>query len=253
MKQFLLCFQSEFIKSKRTFALTGIIAMPLTIGLIAFLIFYLRSDFFAKSGTNPWLLLGGNVFGVLTGLLLPFFIIVVSFANNSIETKADAWKNLFALPIPKSTIYTAKFVFNLLQIAVSLLLLCLLIFADGYLLSVFKPELKFQAYNSNVLIISFFFKVFFSIIGIYAVQSVINMLWNDFIKSVGIGFLLAITGLMLSSWSKGYVFAYSIPSKVAQQFYKDDNSFFNKELLLSMGWGALFFVIGFWLVRRTVA
>lgn len=133
MKQFFLCFQSEFIKSKRTFALTGIIAMPLTIGLIAFLIFYFRSEFFAKSGVNPWLLLGSNVFGVLTGLLLPFFIIVVSFANNNIETRADAWKNLFVLPIPKSTIYTAKFVFNLLQIAVSLLLLCLLIFMDGYL------------------------------------------------------------------------------------------------------------------------
>lgn len=250
MKQFFLCLQSEFIKSKRTFALTGIILMPLTIGIVSFLIFYLKSDYFAATETNMWLLFGGNVFGILTGLLLPFFIIVVSFANSNLETRADAWKNLFTLPVPKSTVYTAKFIFNLLQIAVSLILLCLIIFADGYLLSIVKPELRFQDYNESALIISFFVKVFISMIGLYSIQSAINILWNDFIKSVGLGFLLAVTGLMLTGWSNGYLFAYSLPGKIAQQFYKEDAIIFNREAFSSLCWGILFFAAGFWLVKR---
>lgn len=57
---------------------------------------------------------------------------------------------------------------------------------------------------------------------------------------------------MLIGWRKGYLFAYTIPAKIAQQFYKEDAAIINKELLCSVCWGALFFVIGFWLVRKKV-
>lgn len=253
MKQFLLCLQSELYKSKRTMALTGTILLPLTISGVAFLIFYFRSDVFAKMGTNPWLLLANNVFGPLTSMLLPFYIIIISFANHNLETKADAWKNLFALPLPKQTVYTSKFIFTLILILISLTLLCLFVFATGNLLAVAKPELRFHDYNSSTLIISFFLKLFLALIGIYAVQSFINIYYNDFIKSIGLGFLLVIVGFMIAGWGKGFIFPFALPGKITRQFFAQDLSLLNREIASSLLWGTLFFIIGFWKIKKQAA
>jgi hypothetical protein len=253
MKQFILCLQSEVYKSKRTMALTGTILMPLTISTVAFLIFYFRSDVFAGMGTNPWILLANNVFGPLTAMLLPFYVIIISFANHNLETKADAWKNLFALPLPKQTVYTSKFIFTLLLILFSLFLLCLFVFATGNLLAAVKPELRFHDYDSSKLIISFFVKLFLAIIGLYAVQTFINVYYNDFIKSIGLGFLFVIIGFMIAGWGKGYIFPFALPGKITRQFFEKDVTLMNREIASSLLWGVFFFVIGFWRIKKQAA
>ena len=242
--------KSEILKSRRTLAVTGALAFPAFVSIVALLIFYFKSDEFVKLGSNMWMLLGQIVFNSFGMLLLPMLTMIVCYSVNHIEYAADAWKNLFALPIRKHSIYLSKITFALLLLFSSLLLLCGFTFLVGYLLSIIKPELGFQDYNSNSFLIIFFLKFFYSALGLFGVQFVISIYWSDFIKPIGIGMTATVLGIMIAGSKYAYLFPYSLPLRITQQFYKEDINFFTKELGGSVASCLIFLVLGYFLILK---
>jgi len=242
--------KTEFLKAKRTLALTGVVLLPAFIALVAFLVFYIKSEDYARMGMNMWVVMGQTIFGLFGALLLPVLTMIVCYSINHIEYEADAWKNLFVLPIKKRTIYLGKITFGILLILASFALLCLLTFGVGQLLSVLKPELGFQDYNSNQLLLIFFLKFFISIFGMFGIQFVVSIYWSDFIKPIGVGLAATVLGLMIASWKYSYLYPYSIPMRITQQFYKEDISILIKELGFSALFVVLFLVTGYFLILK---
>jgi lantibiotic transport system permease protein len=83
----------------------------------------------------------------------------------------------------------------------------------GNLLSVMKPELKFNEYHMESTLTEIYFKLFLSSLGILSTQFLLSLLFRDFLKPMGIGFLGTVMGVILvaNSWKYAYLFPYSHP------------------------------------------
>ena len=190
------------------------VLLPLLLCLVIFIGFYVKSNKFTHlPGMMLWLDFSAPVLGVMGLLLLPMLIIFIAYSVNSIEYKADTWKSLFSLPISKLAVYAAKYFYAFFLVFLCLMLFVLFTLGFGYLLGTIKPELKFNEYNVAGILSQLYFKFFLASLGILSLQFLLSLLFSDFLKPMGIGFLCAIIGGILAgrSWEYAYLFPYSHP------------------------------------------
>jgi hypothetical protein len=262
MKGFLLSFRSEFYKTRKTLGFWCAIILPLLISLFIAIGFYFKSTQLAgMAGQAIWIQFAGISLGIMGSLLLPMFVIFVAYSVNSVEHKADTWKTLFSLPISRWAIYSAKYFY-----AVFLVFLCLALFAlftigFGNLLSVLKPELKFNTFHMEMELGQIYFKLFLSTLGILSIQFLLSLLWSDFLKPMGIGFVCTIAGVIAVSkkWEYSYAFPYAHPMVALSSMIKRAKStagndlvidMFTKDVYIALGVAAVVFVIGYFIVVK---
>jgi len=264
MKGFLLSFRSEFYKTRKTIGFWGSILLPLLISLLAFAIFFTKSE---KFSTMPpmmlWIQFSMIGLGMMGTLLLPIYTIFIAYSVNNVEHKADTWKTIFSLPISRWSVYGAKFAY-----AVFLVFLCLGLFAlftigFGNLLGALKPQLKFNAYHMEVQLMEVYLKLFLSSLGILSIQFLLSLLWADFLKPMGLGFVATIVGVTAASknWEYSYLFPYAHPMVAITTMIKRDNKLagsaselqidlFTKDVYVSLAVAVVVFIAGYFIVRK---
>jgi hypothetical protein len=264
MKGFLLSFRSEFYKSRKTLGFWCAILLPLLICLLMFIGFYSNSD---KMVNNPgvllWMRFSGGILNVMGNLLLPMYIVFVGYSVNSIEHKADTWKTLFTLPISKLSVYAAKYFYAVFLVLLCLLLFVLLTIGFGNLLSLLKPELKFNEYHMEMVLLKVYFKLFLSSLGILSIQFLLSLLWADFLKPMGIGFVGTIAGLITAvmGWKYAYLIPYAHPQlAIISMFPRPKKGampsadilvdIYTKEIYVGLAVAVVVFVAGFFIVQR---
>ncbi|MBD1395291.1 ABC transporter permease [Mucilaginibacter glaciei] len=261
MKGFLLSFWSEFYKSRKTLGFWSAIILPLFLNLLAVAVFYTKSDkFMMYQPMVLWIQFSMMSLGIMGTLLLPMFVIFIAYSVNSVEHKADTWKTLFSLPLSRWSVYGAKFFYAVFLIFLSLFLFGVFTIAFGNLLGIVKPELKFGAYHMEVQIMQVYFKLFLSSLGILAIQFLLSLLWADFLKPMGIGFIATITGVIAASknWEYAYAFPYAHPMAAITSMIKQNKGpvrdleidIFTKDVFVSLGVAVVVFIAGYFIVRR---
>ena len=262
MKGFILSLQSEFYKSRKTLGFWACIILPLIICALVFMGFYSKSDKLVNMpGAAVWFIFSKAVLGVM-GFLLPFFIILVAYSVNSIEHKADTWKTLFSLPISKWSVYWAKYLYAVLMIFICLLLFMAFTIGCGNLLGMLKPELKFSEFHMEFALMKVYFKLFLSALGILSIQFLLSLVWADFLKPMGIGFIGVISGMIAGAmqWDYAYMYPYSHPMLAMQsmvprvkgktmktEFVVD---IFTKDVYVGLAVAVVVFIAGFYIVQR---
>jgi hypothetical protein len=214
MKGFILSFRSEFYKTRKTMGFWSSVILPLALCIMLFIGFYTHSDKLAGTpGILLWILFSGIILNLMGTLLLPMLIVFIGYSVNSIEHKADTWKTLFSLPIPKLSVYAAKYLYAMFLVVLCLALFVLFTIGFGNLLGTLKPELKFHDYSMASTLVQIYFKLFLSALGILSIQFLLSLLFRDFLKPMGIGFVAVITGVALAAnnWDYAYLFPYSAP------------------------------------------
>jgi len=259
MKGFLLSLQSEFYKSRKTLGFWSAILLPLILMLLVSFGFFMKAD---KLTTLPpigiWAQFAGIPMAVMGTLLLPMFIVFVAYSVNSIEHKSDTWKTLFTLPIPKWSIYSAKFLYAVFLIFLSLMLFATFTWAFGNLLGAIQPKLKFSGYHMEKELFQVYFKLFLASMGILSLQFIMSLLWKDFLKPMGLGFVGVIVGVIMvtaAKWEYAYALPYSQPLLAIMGMSKKiKNSvgfeIFTTEVLYSLGTAIVIFIIGYFIVER---
>jgi hypothetical protein len=266
MKGFILSLQSEFYKSRKTLGFWAAIILPSIICALVFMGFYNKSSGLTNApGLLVWMIFSSVILGVM-GFVLPFFVVIVGYSVNSIEHKADTWKTLFSLPISKISVYAAKYVYALLLVFICLLLFLTFTIGLGNLLGMLKPELKFADYHMESTLTQVYFKLFLSALGILSIQFLMSLVWADFLKPMGIGFVCIIAGFIMAQakWDFAYLFPYAHPSlafrdivphmvrnnksnTVTPQFTID---IFTKDVYVGLAVAVVVFVAGFYIVQR---
>jgi hypothetical protein len=255
MQALLISLQSEFYKSRKTLAFWAAILLPLVIcGLIASGTFFQVEKILQRNYPPNvlWLNYAGAALGSMGSLILPFYVIFMAFSVNNIEHKNDTWKTLFAQPLNKFSIYAAKYLFAVLLIFICLLLFLLLTYGSGMLLHELDPRLKFNEYSPWTLLSRLYLKLFLAALGILSLQFFISLVWSDFLKPMGWGFIGLIAGLIAAS--KGWEYAYTIPYAhpvMALSIGKPGPiEIFTQEIQYSLIYAAVFFVIGYFIVAK---
>lgn len=258
MRSFIVSLSSEFYKSRKTLAFWSAILLPLVICVLISFGFINKATRLANDpAALLWLRYITAILGVMGTLLLPILVIYNTYAITNMEYKGDTWKSLFSLPLPKFSIYTSKYIYVVFLTFLTMLLFCVFIIATGHVIEFFKPELEFSQYNPNTLIFKFFTKLFLSVIGIVSIQFLLNLVWNDFLKSFGIGFTLTILGIITVNVGWNYVdyVPYAFPGLTVMKIMEsggklDKFQMFDQPIYNSLIYGAVFFIIGYVLLAR---
>ncbi|WP_025143300.1 ABC transporter permease [Pedobacter jeongneungensis] len=261
MRTLYISLVSEFYKSRKTLAFWAAILLPVIIcGLITFG-FYSGSEKILGFHYPPmvlWAQYSGAALGVMGLLIMPFYVIFMAFSVNNIEHKNDTWKMLFAQPLNKFSIYAAKYLYAVFLIFTCLFLFASLTFAFGHLLQVLVPKYNFDQYNPLNLLINAYTKLFLSSLGILSVQFILSLLWADFLKPMGIGFVGTIMGIITANvgWKYSYLIPYSLPTlalriaKVKKGADPLDFPVFTQEIWTSLIYAAILFIIGYFIVTK---
>ncbi len=259
MKGFLLSLQSEYYKSRNTLGFWSAILLPLILTFLVSVGFYLN---YAKLMKLPsqilWAQFAGIAMGIMGSLLLPIFIIFLAYSVNNIEHKSDTWKTLFTLPIAKWSVYSAKYIYTLFLLLLSLMLFAALTIGFGNLLGVIQPKLNFSGCHMERELFQIYSKLFLASLGILSVQFVMSLLWKDFLKPMGIGFVATIVGVILvtaAHWEYAYAFPYSQPLLsivgLTKKLKSDANlDFFTSEVGVSLAIAAVVYTAGYFIVQR---
>lgn len=267
MKGFILSFRSEFYKTRKTMGFWSSVLLPFLLCLLLGIGFFSKSDQLAGiPGIILWLKFAGEILGVMGILLLPMVIIFIAYSVNSIEHKADTWKTLFSLPISKMSVYAAKYFYAFFLVLLCLLLFVVFTIGFGNFLSVLKPTLKFNEYHFESTLLQIYFKLFLSTLGILSIQFLLSLLFRDFLKPMGIGFICTITGVILATagWKYAFWFPYSHPI-LAIKTLEDGNhhsagaatamqqinvDIFTKEIFVSLLIAVIVFIAGYFIVLK---
>ncbi len=265
MKGFILSFRSEFYKTRKTMGFWSPVILPLVLCLLIFIGFFSKSDQLShEPGIVLWGQFSGAILGVMGLLLLPMLIIFIAYSVNSIEHKADTWKTLFSLPVSKLSVYAAKYFYAFFLIFLCLLLFVLFTIGFGDLLGVLKPQLKFSEYNMASGLAQIYLKLFLSSLGILSIQFLLSLLFRDFLKPMGIGFICTVTAAILAgnAWKYAYLFPYSHPLlalNIGSAHVKNKPGtsdphvvidIFTKEIWVSLAVAAVVFVVGYFIVLK---
>ncbi|MGN7987658.1 ABC transporter permease [Pedobacter sp. 22226] len=261
MRTLYISLISEFYKSRKTLAFWAAILLPVIIcGLITFG-FYSSSEKILNLHYPPMLLWGnyiGASLNVMGLLILPFYVIFMAFSVNNIEHKNDTWKMLFTQPLNKFSIYAAKYLYAVFLILICLFLFAFLTFAFGHLLQALVPKYNFDQYSPINILFSSYAKLFLSSLGILSLQFILSLLWADFLKPMGIGFVGTIMGIITANvgWKYAYLIPYSLPTlalritKVKKGADPLNFPVFTQEIWTSLIYAGILFIIGYFIVTK---
>lgn len=160
--------KNECIKLKRTFAFWLTIFSAILFPILFFIAFFIKHKTNApKIGVNPW-----NYFMTVqiensTPFFIPMFIVLITGLIMQIEHKSLGIKYLFALPIPKWSIYFGKLTIVIFAITTTYIYYYLAILLSGFLLGLIHPDLAFLNFQPEHL-------------------KYIKMLLTSFVASLGI-------------------------------------------------------------------
>jgi len=267
MKGFILSVRSEFYKSRKTLGFWCSIVLPLLIVSLMFIGFITHSD---KLGHLPgmmlWMSYVGPISIVMGNLLLPMYIIFVAYSVNAMEHKADTWKTLFTLPISKWAVYSAKYFYALFLVFFCLLLFYVFLLGSGNLLSVLKPDLKFNDFHIEGFLAQVYLKLFLVSLGILSIQFLLSLVWSDFLKPMGIGFVCTIASLIAVGvgWQYAYFIPYAHPALALNGLMRTPRptpgqvpsppkltiDMLTNEVYVSLVVAVVIFILGFFIVQK---
>ncbi|MHA4896702.1 ABC transporter permease [Pedobacter sp. PWIIR3] len=255
MRSLFISLKSEFYKSRKTLAFWAAILLPLLICSSIAFGFYSQSAKILKLGYPAevlWMTYSGSALGVMGMLILPFYVLFMAFSVNNIEHKNDTWKTLFAQPLNKFSIYGAKYLYALLLIFICLALFVLLTYMSGNLLHYLVKGFKFNEFNPLESLSKIYLKLFLASLGILSLQFIASLIWSDFLKPMGLGFIGIIMGIIVATkhWEYAYMIPYSHPIMTLSASKGKDSIYFSQEIYSSLIYAAVFFIFGYFIVAR---
>ena len=266
MSDLLRATRMEVLKLRRTLALWASVLVPLAVIAMTTAMNLSRATGtrFDPDQPNGWDSLMLDLVLFLWCLVgLPLFVSLETALLAALEHRENAWKHLFALPIPRWSIYAPKLLVGFGLVCISSLVLAVGIGLEGMLLLKVRPDLGLTWPIPWGLILLRSFAFVPTVLLMLAVQTWVATRWRSFTVAMGLGIGSTVVGMMLlrslrNIASTPYtpmltsVFPWSLPYVVlARQATPDLRE---TALLAGLVGGAVIAVLGCWdVVHRDVA
>jgi len=208
---YIRCFQSEWLKKKRSLGswliVVGALFTP-TIIVVARLLhrsklpaLYTASDFWTTYWRNSW--------ESIAIFFLPMAAILVTSLIVQIEYRNNAWKQVNTLPLSLTTIYFSKLAVVLVLMAEFFLLFDVAVYVSAILPATLLGSVP---YPSAHLPLGEFVadtgRYWLASLPIVVAQYVLSLRFKNFLVPVGVGFMTWVGALAALSWKDGYILPY---------------------------------------------
>jgi len=237
---------AELLKLKRTLAFRVIFVLPLLVALLQFFVLWRARKFGADF--KLWETLPKNMLAIWAIFMMPLLITLETALLNGIEHSDKQWKHIFALPIPRHTVYLAKFVVAQVLIAISTLFLCVLTVLVGLAAMQLRPELAHSGAVPYGWLAKYATMVWLAAWLIIAIHTWVSIRWSGFALPLGAGIGGTFFALFAASASVGKYYPWLLPMNV----FTEER--FTVALLLGVVGGVVAALLGcLEFVRRDVA
>ena len=209
---FFFCFQSEWLKKKRSVASLLVIMGGLFIPAIIFIEQMLKEERLVAEVKLPlfWINIFGECWEPTALFLLPMGIILSASLIAQLEYKNNAWKQLHTTPQRLSTIFLAKY-----AVVLVMMIQFFIIFNIGIIFVGIGPSMLLQdiPFPSEPFPYLFFLQknigFLIDCLPIIALQYLLSIKYKNFLVSIGFGLLLLVASLFALSIKYGYIMPYS--------------------------------------------
>jgi ABC-2 type transport system permease protein len=190
----------EIYKLRRTLALRAALLLP--IGGVAMTtvvnLSRARGSEFVLDHPNGWeTLMLDQTLVLWCFVMLPLFVSLETALLAGIEHREGNWKQLFALPIPRWTIYTAKLLVAFGLVCLTSLELAAGIGLQGWILLKIRPDLGLTHPIPWDLIFWRTFVILPNVLLMLAVQTWVAIRWRSFTVPMGVGIGCTAVTIML--------------------------------------------------------
>lgn len=203
---------ADALKLRRTAALRLTLLSGALPVLLTFTIFFFKGYVILKGGGTPWPRFISTAWQTAGTLLLPLFVVLLTSLVVNIETKATAWKHLYAQPVGRGAVFGSKLLLILALNAAALLLFVGLLLGAGWLLGVLKPTLGFQTHAVPFGAVGWMLlRTYVATLGLLAVQYIVSLYWRSFVVPVGVGMGAVVAAFALLQWEHVSKIPYAQP------------------------------------------
>ncbi len=237
---------AEILKTKRTLVLWVTLAAPLGVDILYFSVLLMNRSAPVQGGTE-WDTLIQSTNAMWSVLALPLFITLMTALLAQMEHSENQWKHWFALPVPRWSIYSSKWIVGLGLTWTASILLELGAMFIGLSMKALRPDLDFSTPIPWTVLVRNV--VFISLIAtlIYSLHTWIAERSHSFSLAVGVGMAAAIANILVMNsekWSK--VFPWALPLHAINT----ESTYLPQALLIGTAGGLLLALLGCWDVTR---
>ncbi|WP_046213507.1 ABC transporter permease [Paenibacillus wulumuqiensis] len=184
--------QTEWAKQRRSLLPWLVIGGPLIFAGMMWVDLYLRYSYLSgrHPELTPWELLMQEGF-MLWGLFYPIGITIIAALVHYREYHDHGWKHLLALPVTRSSVYTAKWLLIWLLSCVTVILLLVCLYATGRILQFPEhfPLGQYVLYGINLCIAA---------LGVTSLQHWLSSRLSNSLYAIAIGLSGSIGALFLA-------------------------------------------------------
>ncbi len=227
---------AELLKLKRTLAFRMILVAPLLVATLQFFVLWNQKRY--PDDFKLWAGLPRSALSLWAIFMLPLFITLETALLNGLEHAEKQWKHLFALPVPRYTIYVAKLMTVLAITALATLVLCGLIVLSGVALTHLRAELAAAGAIPYWWILKHAGLIWLASWLIVAIHNWVSMRWQGFALALGTGIAGTFFALFAASARLGKFYPWLLPINI----FIDER--FTVALLLGAVGGVLAAIVG---------
>jgi ABC-2 type transport system permease protein len=238
---------AETLKLKRTLALWMVLIAPLTVVVLNFLMLWQRGASYLLVADSAWHGLTQNITAFWSLLMLPLYVTLETALLGVVEHNTQQWKHLYALPLPRWSIYAAKWLISLALVAASTLVLWIGTILCGLLLNVVEPTLTLSTSIPLWDILRPMGTIGLIGLLIIAIHLYVGLRWSNFTISIGFGMVATTINIMIMNsekWSK--VYPWSLPTFALE----DTVGYLPTALAIGVIGGVIAGLLGMWHVSR---
>ncbi len=248
MNYFLRAFSAERLKLKRTLAMWMILIAPLAVGFLYLMIMIKQVDMYYDH--EAWFSELKSILSMWSAVMLPLFITLETALTANTEHSNQTWKHLYALPIPRWSVFYAKWAINILLVFLSSISCFLISIGVGLIMRFVFPETGFIDPIPWTAGLTIHGKVFAASILIISIHTWISLNWKSIVVAIGSGMVATVgnlTIMMSDQWAP--VFPWTLPIVS----YAVENVNLVQVYAIALGGGLLFAIIGsIWISRKQI-
>jgi len=204
--------RAEMLKLKRTLAFRMVFVAPLLVATLQFFIIWNQKRFGASF--NLWETLPKGMLAVWAVFMLPLLITLETALINGVEHGEKQWKQIFALPIPRYAVYTAKLLVAQALAAASTLILCALTVLAGLSIARLRPDLPNTSAIPYVWILKHAAFVWLAAWLIISIHTWVSIRWPGFALALGAGIGGTFFAIFAASARMGKYYPWLLPVNV---------------------------------------
>jgi len=208
----LRALHAEILKLKRTLAFRVIFVLPFLVALLQFFIAWRTKKY--PADFKLWETLPSTALQIWAVFMLPLLITLETALLNGIEHGDKQWKHIFALPVPRYTVYFAKVIVAQALVLISTFILAGLSILVGIAAMYLRTELANSGPPPFGWIAKHALLVWLASWLIIAIHTWVSIRWSGFPIPLGTGIAGTFFALFAASAAVGKFYPWLLPMNI---------------------------------------